>query len=1120
MPAMRSIGTARSATFISALLMSTAFTVPAFAQIETVVVTAERKAEDIQTVPIAVTALTGADLKSKQVNSFRDLQFHVPSVTYTKSNFGGAQFQIRGITTQFGLGAAIAQNQNDIYLEAPALVTGQYFDVDRVEVSRGPQSTSYGRAATGGAVNIITSKPNLDEFQARASFDYGTYNTMKPEFMVNVPVIDGVLGVRIAGLGVFHDGYEKNDYVGPQIYPGSPVDKNINGQGTASGRVSVRWEPSADTTIDLTGEVGYENDNRVRGDKQECHRDPSGVIGCLPDALGFQPINVLSTLGATLGSKQGIAAVLNSAAFGQPFSTAQTVGNTLGLFQLAGNGGAGDPAGPAGAARLGISLFGNPFSTGVALPSPPFPAGSQGMTPEPVNGIGTGAGGVVSPDILRSNTAFNPKFKGTNAVYTLNWSQTITSWLKSTLDVGYANGYQFTQQNYNDATPENISSLIGPAVGAFQAAFGNNTPVPHAGFVNGGNSGGAYNVYFSTPGALPISNTYYNGKFGSYAGIIDPAHGILTRTPYFSAYDEDDFSSREWTGELRFQTSFEGPLNFSAGAFWMSFDSRNQYWVASNGLDYESMVLGAFVGSGFAPLMDASTSYDGEYRRGAVQSRSAFLEGTYDIIPDTLRFIAGARYNDDRSSVQTTPIAVGGLLLGNTSTFAGSPFPAGFVPIGTPSCTANGGIQVTGCVGFPGTFREPTGITGQANSVTDKWTGRATLNWTPKLSWTDQTLVYATLSRGELAGGVNKAQGTATLVVPSVYQPATVDAVEVGTKNTLLDGTLQANLDAWYYNYENYQVGIIDNRAALTFNIPAHLYGAEGEFVWQPEDDLAFNLTLSLTRSQAGTAYAVDQRNPTGGQANAILVKDVTNGSLCVVQPTTAGSTGHTPGESSALHVNNFYLPNGGNASIDAPFGVPLVNYGLCTATATYATAANLATDAPWFVPTVAHPLPTYEDALEHFGFQYSLATSTKTNLPITSGGSVIHDGTGIGQNLAGNRLPDVPNAQVGFGAQWTAHLGGDYTLVPRVDYYWQSSMESRVNNDPGSDYIAAWDTMNAQIQLNAPDSAWYAKVFATNIFDKHNPTGVYLTDPTSALFTNVFSEDPRVVGVSLGASW
>ncbi|HXC54355.1 MAG TPA: TonB-dependent receptor, partial [Rhizomicrobium sp.] len=1046
-----------SAKFVAALLVTTAFTAPAFAQIETVVVTAERKAEDIQTVPIAVTALTGADLKSKQVNSFRDLQFHVPSVTYTKSNFGGAQFQIRGITTQFGLGAAIAQNQNDIYEEAPALVNGQYFDVDRVEVARGPQSTSYGRAATGGAVNIITTKPNLDEFEARASFDYGTYNTMKPEVMVNVPLIDGELGIRFAALGVFHDGYEKNNYAGPQIYPGGPVDKNINGQGTASGRVSIRWEPNADTTVDLTGEVGYENDNRVRGDKQECHRDPSGVIGCLPDRLGFDPINVLSTLGATLGSKQGITALLNLS-FGVPFATAQVAGNIQGLFQLAGNGGPGDPAGPAGAAFLGVTQLPGPFS-GAALGG-----GFFAMNPAQVNGIGSGAGGTVTPDILTSNTAFNPKYKGNNGTYTLNWSQTISSWLKSTVDVGYVNGYQFSQQNYNDATPENISTLITSAVTGFQALHG-----------AGANAGGAYNTYFSTPGALPISNTYYNGKFGSYAGSIDTAHGILTRTPYFSAYDEDQFSSREWTGELRFQTSFDGPLNFSAGAFFMSFDSRNQYWVASNGLDWESMVIGAFAGDATkTPLMLASTSYDGEYRRGAVQSRSAFLEGTYDIVPDVLKFIAGARYNDDRSSLITTPIAVGGLLLANTSGLGSN----GFVTVGAQSCPGSAGTQTpaSNCVGWPGTFREPTAITGKANNTTDKWTGRMTLNWTPKTDWSDQTLVYATLSRGELAGGVNKAQGSATLVVPLAYQPATVDALEVGTKNTLFDGSLQANLDAWYYNYENYQVGIIDNRAALTFNIPAHLYGMEGEFVWQPQDDLAFNLTLSLTRSAAGTAFVADQRNPTANQPNSILVKDITNGALCVVTPTTAASTGHTPGESNpAFHVNNFYLPNGGNAAIDAPFGVPLVNYGVCN--------------------------PALEPLLNAFGFTFSQATNTKTGALIAGN----FDGTGVAQNLHGNRLPDVPDAQIGLGVQYTAHIS-DFTLVPRVDYYWQSSMESRVNNDPGSDYIAGWDTMNAQIQLNAPDSKWYARVFATNLFDKHNPTGVYLTDPTSALFTNVFS--------------
>ncbi|MEJ0028061.1 MAG: TonB-dependent receptor [Rhizomicrobium sp.] len=1090
-----------TAKFAAALLVTTAFTAPAFAQIETVVVTAERKAEDIQTVPLAVTALTGADLKAKQVNSFRDLQFHVPSVTYTKSNFGGAQFQIRGITTQFGLGAAIAQNINDVYQEAPSLVNGQYFDVDRVEVARGPQSTSYGRAATGGAVNVITSKPNLEEFQARASFDYGTYNTLKPEFMVNVPLIDNELAVRVAGLGVFHDGYEKNEYSGPQIFPGGPVDKRINGQGTASGRVSVRWQPSDDTTVDLVGEVGYENDNRVRGDKQLCHRDPSGVIGCLPDALGFEPINNLSTLGTTLGSKQGIAALLNLS-FGVPFATAQALGNSLGLVQLAGNGGPGDPAGPVvGRAFLGTALFPNPYSSAAPLPSPPFPPGTFTMNPQVVNGIGSGAGGVVSHDLLTSDTPFNPKFKGSNQTFQLNWSQKINNWLKATVDAGYSSGYQFTQQNYTDSTPENISSLIGPAVAGFKVLFGDNTPVPHAGAIGGANQTGAYDPYFSVPGALPISNTFYNGKFGSYAGSIDQAHGILTRTPYLASYDEDSGSSREWTGEVRFQTAFDGPLNFSAGAFFMSFDGRSQYWVASNGLDWESMVIGAFAGSasGNLPLMQANTTFDSESRRDATQSRSAFLEATYDITDD-LKVIAGARYNDDRTSALTSPIQGAPL-----STAPGAPIATvgggllltnGFALIGTPSCTANGGLAAPGCIGFPGVFRLPTDVNGKQNNVTDKWTGRATIQWSPHTSWSDQTQFYATASRGELAGGVNKNNAAGSLVVPLIYQPATVDAIEVGTKNTLLDGSLQANLDVWYYNYENYQVGIISNRQALTLNIPAHLYGLESELVWQPEDDLAFNFTLSLTQSQAGNAFLVDQRNPTAGQPNSILVKDMTNGSLCVVQPTTAATMGHTPGDSSlapantiGAHVDNFYLPNGGNAAIDAPFGVPLVNYGVCN--------------------------PALEPLLEAAGFQYAVDQNGVTGAPIAGA----HNGNGVATNVHGNRLPQIPNGQVGIGGQYTFHIN-DYTLVPRLDYYWQSSMQARVNNDPGSDYIAAWDTLNGQVQLNAPDSAWYARVFATNIFDKRNPTGEYLTDPTSALYTNVFAEDPRVVGISIGANW
>src|SRR5215469_10849892 len=160
MPSARVATAVRPLAFLNLVLLATVAAGPASAAIETVVVTAERHAENIQAVPIAVTAVTGRDLHEKQIQSFRDLQMHVPSVTYTKHNFGGAQFQIRGISVPLTLGAAISYNQDDIYIEAPNLVTGDYFDVDRVEILRGPQCTSFGRACTGGAVDVHTSKPD------------------------------------------------------------------------------------------------------------------------------------------------------------------------------------------------------------------------------------------------------------------------------------------------------------------------------------------------------------------------------------------------------------------------------------------------------------------------------------------------------------------------------------------------------------------------------------------------------------------------------------------------------------------------------------------------------------------------------------------------------------------------------------------------------------------------------------------------------------------------------------------------------------------------------------------------------------------------------------------------
>jgi iron complex outermembrane recepter protein len=263
---------------------------------ENILVTAQRRAQLLQDVPISVSAFTGEQLERQQIENAQDLQLSLPNITYTKTNFTSSSFTIRGVgdlCVGFSCDRATGIHVNDMPLTETRLFETEYFDLERIEVLRGPQGTLYGRNATSGVVNYITARPNLNEFQARFQAEYGNFDSMRAQAMVNVPIGD-MIGIRVAGYWLNRDGLTRN----------INDDSRVDDRDLYAVRGTIRIEPTDTTRVDLIGYYFHERDNRSRIQKQLCNRDPTGVLGCAPDSLQFETVNGLSTLAAMLTSRE------------------------------------------------------------------------------------------------------------------------------------------------------------------------------------------------------------------------------------------------------------------------------------------------------------------------------------------------------------------------------------------------------------------------------------------------------------------------------------------------------------------------------------------------------------------------------------------------------------------------------------------------------------------------------------------------------------------------------------------------------------------------------------------------------------------------------------------------
>ena len=947
-------------------------------QIPDIIVTAQRTAERLQDVPIAVSAFNAEALEKQQIKNPLDLQLTLPNVQLTKTNFtASSSFTIRGIgdlcvgTT---CDAATAIHLNDEPLFFSPFFQTEFYDVERIEVLRGPQGTLFGRNATAGVVNVTTAKPDLSRIAAAAEAEYGNYNSIKGKAMINLP-IGRMIGIRVAGLYLNRDGYTRN------LYNNSRVDD----RDLYSVRGTLRFQPSSSTTLDLIGSYFREDDKRLRIQKSLCARDPTGVLGCLPDRLGYGTVNTNAVFApGDVPSREFLGIALANPALGQAFG-------------------------------LG-SIYGPDAGAGVN-PADPRTINSD----YPVRYFNEEL--IAQAKLNQSIGQFNLSLSGT-------YQDT---------KVDSQEDYLFGLSNRATAQP-GINSLAAAAAGLIPG-------LPAAYFKPAADA----LIPQGPAGPLCVSDaeTTGLGAFGGSKQCYD--------TP--RDFDRSRQSQKAYSIEGIVSSDLDGPFNFLVGGIYSNYHvDNNDYYVNSFYIDYTSGVLGAFQALGRTaaglptPPSFLATPYfrnnTADYR---LKSYGLFGEG-YLQISDKLKLTGGIRYNNDRKTV----VARSSLL---TTNF--------LVPFGSPSAYDQplfGGVDFD--PGIPG--NQPF----QVRRVKfGKFTGRAVVDY----QITPNNLLYASYSRGYKSGGINPPLQP-IFDVSDTFAPEFINAYEIGSKNTFANGRMTLNLTGFYYKYKDLQLSRIVARTAVNDNVNAEIYGLEAEAIVRPIRAVAVNLGASYLHSKVSSDKLLSNpRDPSGGRADAVIIKDLSNGSNCAITS----------------------------------------NVGSAAAAQGFVTAVNSALGLRG--PTGFGPNSTLQ-ATGAFGICSALQANTASPAAAALGGFTFQP-SGVPVNIKGNALPQAPKYKFSAGAQYTADLGG-FTLVPRVDLAYTGEFQASIFNTRPVDKVAGYAVLNAQIQLNAPGDRFFVRGFIQNITDNNAITGQYVGDASSGLYTNAFLLEPRRYGIAAGVKF
>jgi iron complex outermembrane receptor protein len=1010
----------------------------AAASVETVVVTSSKIKGNIQTVPIAITALSQEQLTSRQIAGGPDLVKEVPNLTFSKTNFTGYNIQIRGIGTQaisVTTDPAVAVAFNDIPFIRNHFFEQEFYDLSQAEVLRGPQGTLYGRNATAGVVNLISAKPT-DQFEAMLSADWGNYHNRRYESMINVPIVDDRLDLRVAGEWTKRDGYSFNESTN------APID----GRDLWSSRVTLGWKPSEKMQAYLVWEHFSENDDRLRSGKQLCKTAPSPTdVNGVP-VVQADGANRVQDPNGYLNQGCVLTSLYSPDAFEVPN------GRSLAYYN--------------GLQQLGAPLLGG----GINNNFDPYASTTQ------------------SRNLRVIESSINPVYRAKNDTLELNADYNVTPALTFSSQTGYNQDFLWSSEDYNrfDTAP-GAFAYAPPGVDNQNGNYlGTLTPDPNGLNVCGetGINGGC--TVIGAPCAAGSPGCQQAGLF------CDPQLGCSDR---LVAEDLSEEHAWQFSQEFRLASNFTGPLNFSVGGNFLHYETDENYYVFINTITLTS-----------ASKNGNGTGAVSNWVPGVSDNSDCLQGGFVDVNPSAIH----NPQSDECAYIDPNPLTrVNGQ--GHNYFLSKNPYVLNsYAGFGEVYYNVTNDVKLTGGLRwtedrkhfvdipselFVGGYGYPS--TGIVDQQWDQLTGRAVANWTPKLDFTDQTLVYGSFAHGYKGGGanppgavllVNRGADISNPVHPLIFKPEFIDAYELGTKNTLLDGALTLNGDVFYYNYKNYQISEIVDRTSINLNFNATVRGAELETTWEPAPGLKFTFAggyenATLNRGDS----AVDLMDRTAGNPDWMVVKRfVTQASNCILPTYVVAEM---------LKLDQAKQTDG---SIPLACGF----------------AYNAGVDPATRLAYVQNPTVACSDDNLNCG-----ADNLAALFPISGYAGfnpaqpAINNGQGFDKNLSGNQLPNAPHFTTSLSAEYTMPVSADWAATLHSDFYWQSQSFARVFNDRPYDKIRGYSNVNLALILTSADG-WQAMGYLKNVFNTTAITGDFLNSDDSGLTTNVFLTDPRLFGV------